>query len=833
MSAPKPPSLDDLLAHGPFLARITRRLVRAGEDADDAMQDTWLRVLERPPRNAANLPAWLARVTRNRLGEGRRRRQRVDVQPLELVPDLAANQASAEAELERATLARTVANAVLELEEPYRTVVVMRYFEDASTQRIATRLQRSPNTVGSQLRRGLERLRVRLERDLGQDPSSDLRVLSPLLALGLEAPAPGAYTSTEALATGGTWRVATAAAWVLALGTVASWAVFLARPATDDASEAVASSAGPESSEDAAPRSEKSPTRTTATATVSSSPGEAAPARARSRAPGVAVTAVGPGGEPVAGAHVLVARSDDTLGQGEGLLRFDPESTTGEDGRVELPLEPAQRVDITDGVDLDFVGVIVSASGFATSPQHYAPFPETGSADFVVPLVPANATLLGSTRDASGAPVAGALVEVIAGPEQLRETGGGRYVRYSAIGHKSDRRGQFRFEDLARTRHRVRIEARGFLPHWGFVEETGDGQLRYDATLQRGGVLFGRLSQPDGTPAVGVEVRAEYGFGSPARSKQWTTTGEDGRYELSGLPDGRAWIFARDKAHPSRAAFTVSTIAAADGEHAERWDARLQPYPPLQLRFVHEDGTPLPNVLVLAYPDSVEDAWVRRTSANADGRAELAGLPPENIAIDVFGGIDDVQAGAPPRANFRGLSASAGEHELQVDRERLTHSTLKGRLLDHLAQPFASATLRLASTGGRHFYSTPVRADGSFENARLASGSFEVYASCGEHGTLFLQSLEIGTNEAVDLGEVLMPEPVRLAPKPLELQLEGEPTWELLELDEVAGWGHEKIWPVTTGSGSPPRAFRVFPGAYRWIVRCGGKEVARQSLEAL
>jgi RNA polymerase sigma-70 factor (ECF subfamily) len=61
---------------------------------------------------------------------------------------------------ERATEIRT---AVAALPEPYREVVALRFFGEASLQEIANETGRPLGTVKTHLHRGLERLRARLE----------------------------------------------------------------------------------------------------------------------------------------------------------------------------------------------------------------------------------------------------------------------------------------------------------------------------------------------------------------------------------------------------------------------------------------------------------------------------------------------------------------------------------------------------------------------------------------------------------------------------------------------------------------------------------------------
>jgi DNA-directed RNA polymerase specialized sigma24 family protein len=54
-----------LLRHQRFLHRLVRGLVSDEDAAEDVLQATWLRALERPAREGSAPRAWLARIARN------------------------------------------------------------------------------------------------------------------------------------------------------------------------------------------------------------------------------------------------------------------------------------------------------------------------------------------------------------------------------------------------------------------------------------------------------------------------------------------------------------------------------------------------------------------------------------------------------------------------------------------------------------------------------------------------------------------------------------------------------------------------------------------------
>ena len=57
---------DDLLRHGRRLRELARGLVRCEHDADDVVQDAFLRAVEQPPRHPGKVGSWLSVVVRNR-----------------------------------------------------------------------------------------------------------------------------------------------------------------------------------------------------------------------------------------------------------------------------------------------------------------------------------------------------------------------------------------------------------------------------------------------------------------------------------------------------------------------------------------------------------------------------------------------------------------------------------------------------------------------------------------------------------------------------------------------------------------------------------------------
>lgn len=162
-----PVTTEVLLSHTGWLQRLALRLVRDASRADDVVQQTLFQALRHPPRDAVALRGWLARVARNEArqigrseGARARREQRVG-RPRTADPTSDV--------VERAEMHRRVVDAVFGLEEPYRTVVLLRYFDGLEPKAIAAHLEWPAATVRTRLHRGLERLRVAMDEQAGGD----------------------------------------------------------------------------------------------------------------------------------------------------------------------------------------------------------------------------------------------------------------------------------------------------------------------------------------------------------------------------------------------------------------------------------------------------------------------------------------------------------------------------------------------------------------------------------------------------------------------------------------------------------------------------------------
>ena len=155
-----------------FVRRLARRLIRDEAAAEDLAQDAWVAALERPPKEAGEsggLRAWLAAVMRNQASLRLRRRERRERR--ESLVARSEEVANTSELVERTELHARVVQATLDLPDAYRDVLLRHFWNEETPAEIATALDLPERTVRTRLRRGLERMRIKLRCLLYTSPS--------------------------------------------------------------------------------------------------------------------------------------------------------------------------------------------------------------------------------------------------------------------------------------------------------------------------------------------------------------------------------------------------------------------------------------------------------------------------------------------------------------------------------------------------------------------------------------------------------------------------------------------------------------------------------------
>lgn len=150
---------------------LAYRVLRREEDARDVCQDTFLRAYKALPgfKGQAKFSSWLYRIALNLCRDWIRRQRRRpvaqlldDVDPVEFATGVGAD--SVEELVARRELGAIVQDAMGELSEEHRAVIILKEYHGMTFQEIAD-LQECPlSTVKTRLYQGLSQLRGQLER---------------------------------------------------------------------------------------------------------------------------------------------------------------------------------------------------------------------------------------------------------------------------------------------------------------------------------------------------------------------------------------------------------------------------------------------------------------------------------------------------------------------------------------------------------------------------------------------------------------------------------------------------------------------------------------------
>lgn len=388
------PSAREIELHAPWMRRLARGLV--GEsDADELVHEAWLRLDEarEPSRSRAGYLAAVVRTLalKRRRGERRRARREALVARDEALPSAAEVAA-------RVEIARRVAEELERLSEPYRTTLVLRYYDGLSSAEIARRAGIPAGTVRARLKRGLDALRARLDERSG-DRTSWVSALLPLARSELGAPGALALPFTTLFA------MKLALGIVVALALVASVWIFATREGALDAP-------GPERS--VAVERGAQPTAGDAGAQGSSA-GAAELARSLA-APAEGGEASDPSATPAPDGLELRARGV-TVGRtgisGAWLqLRIDPrERAVGDaSGWIALELSSERIARLQREGRASSLDVLVGAPGYATRRVPAKLVPEAHEGELGEVVLRAGASLAGRVVGEDGIGIEGALV---------------------------------------------------------------------------------------------------------------------------------------------------------------------------------------------------------------------------------------------------------------------------------------------------------------------------------------------------------------------------------------------------------------------------------------
>ena len=154
-----PPDAERALEeYGNSLYRLCSVMTGNREDAQDAVQDCFLRYMTKAPdfKDGEHEKAWLIRVASNICHDILRNRKRASFVSLDEIRNLGASEDNAQ-----------ILGLLMMLEEKYRIVMHLHYVEGYKTDELSALLGISSAAVKKRLQRGREALREIYEKEAG------------------------------------------------------------------------------------------------------------------------------------------------------------------------------------------------------------------------------------------------------------------------------------------------------------------------------------------------------------------------------------------------------------------------------------------------------------------------------------------------------------------------------------------------------------------------------------------------------------------------------------------------------------------------------------------
>lgn len=512
-------NIEDLLSHADFIRALARSLVVDEHQAADIEQQAWLAALKSPPDRDKPVRSWFSAVVRNFARRayrdaGRRRKHEGMVDAID-----SKTPPSPYEIVSRSEIGRSLLEEVLRLRDPYRTTILYRFYEDMPPRDIAGHLGIPVDRVRTHLKRGIAKLRERLDAKHGGDRKKWVMALAPVagMKLGSGAAVAGAGTAFTGALTMYTYVKLSVAAAVLIGLSLSLYYLFSGKPPD----ERVGFSAGHAVTD---PMTGMTADHGEDLDSSNKRNQEDAPSRSRVEAALNTVTIDGfvltrPGRKAVEGARVVV----DELPFREGIMSLD--GRTGSDGRFSL------KCPVREGRDTTGFHVRVSADR-CKEIKTVLPYQGHEILDCGTIYLDGNEEYVVEVTDTSGEPVPGARMSF------LQEFGDEAFIEKVA-----DSQGRIRVTeqelDLKKWAFMgIRVQAAGMADYLYFKDIDDDGGrevIPERIVMEQAGTRSSRIVDKATKQGIaGAKVDVEWWVLSWNRpiSSVHRETDEDGRFDL-------------------------------------------------------------------------------------------------------------------------------------------------------------------------------------------------------------------------------------------------------------------------------------------------------------